>query len=85
MFARCLSSLKDERVQASKLLDGPKMTQFSGNKKAFLEDIRKVSPCAGSEQVWDAVNPGEELLCLYFMRTGSCFQHCGLSRDVHKA
>lgn len=46
VFARCLSSLKDERVQASKLLDGPKMTQFSGNKKAFLEDIRKVSHCA---------------------------------------
>lgn len=45
VFARCLSSLKDERVQASKLLDGPKMTQFSGNKKVFLEDIRKVSPC----------------------------------------
>uniref|UniRef100_A0A7M4E8E6 6-phosphogluconate dehydrogenase, decarboxylating n=1 Tax=Crocodylus porosus TaxID=8502 RepID=A0A7M4E8E6_CROPO len=41
VFARCLSSLKDERVQASKLLEGPKMTQFSGNKKAFLEDIRK--------------------------------------------
>uniref|UniRef100_A0A8B9S793 6-phosphogluconate dehydrogenase, decarboxylating n=1 Tax=Apteryx owenii TaxID=8824 RepID=A0A8B9S793_APTOW len=41
VFARCLSSLKDERIQASKLLDGPKMTQFSGNKKAFLEDIRK--------------------------------------------
>uniref|UniRef100_A0A8C9EIP7 6-phosphogluconate dehydrogenase, decarboxylating n=1 Tax=Pavo cristatus TaxID=9049 RepID=A0A8C9EIP7_PAVCR len=41
VFARCLSSLKDERVQASKLLNGPKLTQFSGNKKAFLEDIRK--------------------------------------------
>ncbi|KAM7139290.1 6-phosphogluconate dehydrogenase, decarboxylating isoform 3-T3 [Macrochelys suwanniensis] len=41
VFARCLSSLKDERVQASKRLDGPKRTQFSGNKKAFLEDIRK--------------------------------------------
>ncbi|GAB0198786.1 6-phosphogluconate dehydrogenase, decarboxylating [Grus japonensis] len=41
VFARCLSSLKDERVQASKLLVGPKVTQFGGNKKAFLEDIRK--------------------------------------------
>lgn len=46
MFARCLSSLKEERVQASKLLKGPKVTQFSGDKKAFLEDIRKVSRCA---------------------------------------
>uniref|UniRef100_A0A8C3ULM0 6-phosphogluconate dehydrogenase, decarboxylating n=1 Tax=Catharus ustulatus TaxID=91951 RepID=A0A8C3ULM0_CATUS len=41
VFARCLSSLKDERVQASKVLAGPKATQFSGNKAAFLEDIRK--------------------------------------------
>uniref|UniRef100_A0A8B9TBA6 6-phosphogluconate dehydrogenase, decarboxylating n=1 Tax=Anas platyrhynchos TaxID=8839 RepID=A0A8B9TBA6_ANAPL len=41
VFARCLSSLKEERVQASKLLKGPKVTQFSGDKKAFLEDIRK--------------------------------------------
>lgn len=46
VFARCLSSLKEERVQASKLLSGPEVTPFGGNKKAFLEDIRKVSPCA---------------------------------------
>lgn len=52
VFARCLSSLKDERVQASKVLDGPKMTQFSGNKKAFLEDIRKVSHCACQRAAW---------------------------------
>lgn len=58
VFARCLSSLKNERVQASKLLEGPKMTQFRGDKKAFLEDIRKVSPRAGLEQVWDTVNLG---------------------------
>lgn len=43
VFARCLSSLKDERVQASKLLSGPKAKAFSGNKAEFLEDIRKVS------------------------------------------
>ncbi|PKK24191.1 6-phosphogluconate dehydrogenase, decarboxylating isoform X1 [Columba livia] len=41
VFARCLSSLKEERVQASKLLSGPEVTPFGGNKKAFLEDIRK--------------------------------------------
>lgn len=46
VFARCLSSLKDERVQASKLLHGPKTKQFSGNKESFLEDIRKVRHCA---------------------------------------
>ncbi|XP_043919083.1 6-phosphogluconate dehydrogenase, decarboxylating [Protopterus annectens] len=41
VFARCLSSLKDERIQASKHLKGPKETTFHGDKKEFLEDIRK--------------------------------------------
>lgn len=42
VFARCLSSLKDERVQASKSLSGPQGVKFTGNKTQFLEDIRKV-------------------------------------------
>lgn len=41
VFARCLSSLKDERVEASKKLKGPQKSSFGGDKKAFLEDIRK--------------------------------------------
>lgn len=42
VFARCLSSLKAERVQASKLLAGPATTKYEGDKKAFIEDIRMV-------------------------------------------
>lgn len=45
VFARCLSSLKDERIQASKKLKGPQKVQFKGDKKSFLEDIRKVRRC----------------------------------------
>ncbi|CAB3986575.1 6-phosphogluconate dehydrogenase, decarboxylating-like [Paramuricea clavata] len=41
VFARCLSSLKDERVQASKQLKGPAVTKYSGDKKEFIEHIRK--------------------------------------------
>ena len=41
VFSRCLSSLKVERVQASKLLPGPKSTKFTGDKLAFVEHIRK--------------------------------------------
>ncbi|GCB65984.1 hypothetical protein scyTo_0004888 [Scyliorhinus torazame] len=41
VFARCLSSLKDERLLAGTKLAGPKETQFSGDKTKFLEDIRK--------------------------------------------
>jgi len=40
VYARCLSSLKDERVAASKVLKGPAVS-FSGDKKAFIENIRK--------------------------------------------
>lgn len=41
VFARCLSSLKDERVQASKILEGPATTKYEGDKQSFIEDIRK--------------------------------------------
>jgi 6-phosphogluconate dehydrogenase len=40
VFARCLSSLKAERVHASDILEGPKGVTFSGDKKEFIEDIR---------------------------------------------
>jgi len=39
VFARCLSAIKDERVEASKLLDGPK-PHFTGNQHEFIESIR---------------------------------------------
>lgn len=40
VFARCLSAQKDERVEASKVLSGPNPV-FSGDKKAFIEDIKQ--------------------------------------------
>ncbi len=40
VYARCLSALKDERVEASKVLKGPK-PKFDGDKEEFVEDIRK--------------------------------------------
>ncbi len=33
VFARCLSSIKDERVRASGVLRGPEQTTYSGDKK----------------------------------------------------
>lgn len=41
VFARCLSAQKDERVAASKILQGPAPAKFTGDRKAFLEDLRK--------------------------------------------
>ena len=40
VFARCLSSLKEERGRASKVLDGPK-PEFTGDKKSFLKDLEQ--------------------------------------------
>ena len=42
VFARCLSAIKNDRVEASKSLVGPDNTKFEGDKEAFIEDIRQV-------------------------------------------
>jgi 6-phosphogluconate dehydrogenase len=41
VFARFISAMKDERVNASKVLRGPASAQFTGDKKAFIESVRK--------------------------------------------
>lgn len=38
VFSRFLSAQKEERVEASKILNGPKV-EFKGDKKAFLKDL----------------------------------------------
>ncbi|MBZ0180212.1 MAG: decarboxylating NADP(+)-dependent phosphogluconate dehydrogenase [Melioribacteraceae bacterium] len=40
VYARTLSAMKDDRVEASKILKGPK-PKFEGDKKQFIEDLRK--------------------------------------------
>ncbi len=40
VFSRCLSAIKEERVAASKLIKGP-APKFEGDKKEFIENIRK--------------------------------------------
>jgi len=40
VYGRTLSSQKEERVEASKVLSGPK-PKFDGDKKQFVEDLRK--------------------------------------------
>ena len=40
VLARSLSALKEERVEASKLLSGP-VEEFQGDRKAFIDDIRQ--------------------------------------------
>ncbi len=40
VYGRTLSSLKDARVEASKVLSGPK-PKFEGDRKEFIEDLKK--------------------------------------------
>ncbi|GAC94110.1 6-phosphogluconate dehydrogenase [Pseudozyma hubeiensis SY62] len=41
VFARCLSSLKGERTRASKILGGPQIKPFEGNKEQFIADLEQ--------------------------------------------
>lgn len=41
VFARCISSMKDERVRASKVLIAPNVKKYEGDKKELIESVRK--------------------------------------------
>lgn len=76
VFARCLSAIKEERVEASKHLSGPG-TAFTGDKKAFVDDLRQalyaskivsyaqgyqLMRAAAAEYKWDLNNGGIALM-----------------------
>jgi 6-phosphogluconate dehydrogenase len=41
VFSRFISAMKEERVAASKVLSGPNASPFTGDRKAFIEAVRK--------------------------------------------
>ncbi len=41
VFARFISSLKDERIKASKVLSGPQTENYNGDRKELIEAVRK--------------------------------------------
>ncbi len=41
VFARFISAMKEERVKASKVLTGPEIKPFTGDKAAYIESVRK--------------------------------------------
>ena len=45
VFARCLSAMKDERMAASKILNGPAKPDVQ-DRKAFIEDVRRALYCS---------------------------------------
>jgi 6-phosphogluconate dehydrogenase len=46
VFARCLSALKEERVNASKILTGPSPAAASADRTAFIEEVRSALYCS---------------------------------------
>ena len=46
VFARCLSALKDERLNASKVLKGPKAKVNVGDRAAYIENVRRALYCS---------------------------------------
>jgi 6-phosphogluconate dehydrogenase len=46
VFARCLSALKEERVDASKILLGPATKASVGDRVTFIEDVRRALYCS---------------------------------------
>ena len=46
VYARCLSALKDERVNASKVLKGPKIKAIKTNRKKYIEMIKNALYCS---------------------------------------
>jgi 6-phosphogluconate dehydrogenase len=46
VFARCLSALKEERVTASKILQGPAVKADVGDRAAYIESVRRALYCS---------------------------------------
>jgi 6-phosphogluconate dehydrogenase len=46
VFARCLSAIKEERVAAAKILEGPAKKTDVGDRAAFIEDVRRALYCS---------------------------------------
>ncbi len=46
VFARYISAIKEERVAASKILQGPAKTAYTGDKKALIDAVRDALYCS---------------------------------------
>jgi len=46
VFARCLSSEKEARVKASKILSGPQTVPFNGDKQKLINDVKDAVLCS---------------------------------------
>jgi len=95
VFARCLSSIKEERTRASKILDGPKLTKYAGTKQEFIDNLEQALYAskiisyaqgfmlireAAHEYKWELNNPGIAL-----MWRGGCIIRSVFLKDITNA
>ncbi len=96
VFARCLSAIKEERVAASKILEGPAAPQIPAEHRTeFIEEVRRALFCsklisyaqgymllreAGKDQGWN-LNMGGVAL----MWRGGCIIRSAFLNDIKKA
>ncbi|KAL9125223.1 MAG: hypothetical protein Q9217_005541 [Psora testacea] len=94
VFARCLSSLKQERGRASQVLDGPK-PNFTGDKKEFLANLEQalyaskiISYCQGFMLIQNAAKEYKWKLnkpSIALMWRGGCIIRSVFLKDITKA
>jgi 6-phosphogluconate dehydrogenase len=95
VFSRFLSAMKEERVVASRILNGPNTKAYSGDKKEFIEKVRRAlyvsKICsyaqgfaqfriASAEYGWD-LNPGE--IAMIFR--GGCIIRAAFLQNIKDA
>uniref|UniRef100_A0A1D1YYC9 6-phosphogluconate dehydrogenase, decarboxylating n=1 Tax=Anthurium amnicola TaxID=1678845 RepID=A0A1D1YYC9_9ARAE len=95
VYSRTLSSIKDERVRASKILPGPKNKKYSGDKKLFVKQLgqalyasKLISYAQGfmlmreaaKDNNWDLNNAGIAL-----MWRGGCIIRSAFLGDIKNA
>ena len=94
VFARCLSALKEERVVASKKLDGPK-AKFEGDKTQLIDDLEqalyasKIVSYAQGYQLMRAVSDEREWQLNYggiaLMWRGGCIIRSAFLENIRDA
>jgi len=94
VFARCLSSIKDERIRASKIISGP-TPKFEGNKEEFIDNLEQalyaskiISYAQGFMLIQDAAKEYKWKLNkpeIALMWRGGCIIRSVFLKDITKA
>jgi 6-phosphogluconate dehydrogenase len=76
VFARCLSSLKAERIRASKVLDGPK-PNFTGDRKEFIDNLEQAVYAS------KIISYAQGFMLIQNVRLSTHFQFCSVANHKY--